>query len=94
MKKIINIALLGLLIAMATGCTGSLGLTRKYHAWHRGMDNKWADEGIFFASIVIPVYFVTTFGDAVIFNSMEFWGEENPITATEKPYGDELCLTD
>ncbi len=94
MKQIISSALIGALVVLSTGCTGTFKLTKKYNAWHRGMDSKWADEGIFLGSVILPVYFVTTIGDALIFNSMEFWGEENPITSTTITAGDEsLTLT-
>jgi len=86
--------LMGAFVLMGTGCTGTFQLTKKLNAWHRGMDSKWADEAIFLGCAILPVYWVTFLGDGLIFNSMEFWGEENPITATTVTEGDEsLTLT-
>ena len=63
----------------ATGCTGSFMLTRKVYNFHRTMDDKWVDELAFLGCIILPVYGLATLGDAIIFNSIEFWSGENPI---------------
>ena len=34
--------------------------------------------------MIIPVYGLATLGDAIIFNSIEFWTGENPIEKTAK----------
>ena len=38
---------------------------------------------MFFAFWVIPVYEVTVLLDAVLFNAIEFWGGNNPISMSE-----------
>ncbi len=82
MKKMILCTLAGLMILGTAGCTGPFKLTKKVHAWHRGQDGKWIDELAFLGCVILPVYFVATLGDAIIFNSIEFWGSENPISST------------
>ena len=94
MKKVLSLLMVGLFILLGTGCTGTFQMTKKVNAWHRGMDSKWADEGLFLGCIIIPVYGLTTLGDALIFNTLEFWGEENPMADVRGPKGDELCLKD
>jgi hypothetical protein len=42
--------------------------------------------------VILPVYGLCTLGDALIFNSIEFWGGENPIQKASAPHGDEMCL--
>ncbi len=38
-------------------------------------------ELVFLGLIIIPAYGLFSFGDAIIFNSIEFWGGSNPIRA-------------
>jgi hypothetical protein len=94
MKKVLSLLMVGLFILLGTGCTGTFEMTKKVNSWHRGMDSKWADEGLFLGCVIIPVYGLTTLGDAFIFNTLEFWGEENPMADVQGPKGDELCLKD
>lgn len=87
MKK----AIYGLMIAAAlmgaVGCTGPFKLTKKLHSWHRSQSDPWVDELCFLGCIILPIYAVCTLGDAIIFNSIEFWGGENPIASVSN--GDE-----
>jgi len=92
MKKAISLMLIGAVIIMATGCTGPFTLTKKVHKWQTGFDSKWADEGMFLVCALLPVYFFSTLGDAFIFNTLDFWGEQNPVASTDAPRGNELCL--
>jgi hypothetical protein len=46
---------------------------------HRSQSDKWADELIFLVCVLVPVYGIATFADAIVFNSVEFWTGENPI---------------
>lgn len=91
MKKFIP----ALLIAsvLLTGCTGPFQLTKNLHKWQTSPENKWGDEAIFLGCVILPIYFFATLGDGLIFNSIEFWGGENPIKATASaPTGNEMCL--
>lgn len=76
MKKIIALLLIA---AMLSGCTGSFELTRKVYSFHRTIENKWVDEIVFLVFCYIPVYVIAILGDAIIFNSIEFWTCENPL---------------
>lgn len=62
-----------------TACTGSFNMTRKVYDFHRSQDNKWADEIVFLIVAILPVYGLATLGDAVIFNTIEFWTGDNPV---------------
>ena len=90
MKKFIP----ALLIAsvLLTGCTGPFQLTKNLHKWQTSPEEKWMDEVVFLGCIILPVYGLATLGDALIFNSIEFWGGENPIKAASAPTGNEMCL--
>jgi hypothetical protein len=81
MKKIlISVVLLAFL---TTGCTGSFNLTRKVYNFHRSQSDKWADELCFLLVVLVPVYGIATFADAIVFNSVEFWTGDNPIEMTK-----------
>jgi hypothetical protein len=82
MKKL-TILLLTVCVITA-GCTGSFMLTKKVYNFHRQQEGKWVDELVFLGVVIIPVYGLATLGDAIIFNSIEFWSGENPIKASSK----------
>jgi len=65
---------------LATSCYGPFNLTRRLHHWNGTVDGEWGNEGIFLLCAIIPVYGVCMLGDALIFNSIQFWGGENPIS--------------
>jgi hypothetical protein len=83
----------------ATGCTGSFNLTRKVYDLHRSQDDKWSDELFFLVVALLPIYGFATFADAFVFNSIEFWTDENPIDMSNREkktrvvrHGDEEIL--
>jgi hypothetical protein len=64
------------------GCYGPFNLTKKIYKWNGdAYKNKWATEGVFLGCAIFPVYFFSALGDAIIFNSIEFWGGKNPVQA-------------
>ena len=78
MKKI---ALVFMLVAIVgAGCTGTFKLTRQVYDFQTKPADKWVDEVLFLAFVIVPVYGVATLADAVIFNSIEFWTGQNPLT--------------
>ena len=69
-----------------TGCYGTFNLTQRLWHWNGHVsENKWAHEGIFLVCVIIPVYGVCTFVDAIFFNSWKFWSGKDLIDA---PSGD------
>ena len=68
-----------------TGCTGSFNLTRKVYNFHRSQSDKWSDELCFLLVVLIPVYSIATFADAIVFNSIEFWTGKNPVDMASNP---------
>lgn len=84
MKKIITKSIAVVLITstslMMSGCFGSFALTSKLHDWNGTVSNsKFVNELVFLGLCIIPVYELSVLGDALIFNSIEFWGGNNPI---------------
>ena len=51
---------------LLSSCIGPFALTNKLLSWNKSVDNKF-------------VYEVTIFFDAILFNSIEFWGGNNPV---------------
>ena len=74
-----SLAVLVLLCFCTVGCTGSFNMTRKVYNFHRSQDDKWMDEIFFLGCILLPIYGISTFADAIVFNSIEFWTGDNPI---------------
>ena len=79
MKK--TIIALVLICFVASGCTGSFNLTKKLYNWHHSNTDKWSDEFGFLVCALLPIYGISTFADAIVFNSIEFWTGKNPVEA-------------
>jgi hypothetical protein len=90
MKKFIPALIIASILL--TGCTGPFQLTKNLHKWQTSPADKWMDEVVFLGCIILPVYGLASLGDALIFNSIEFWGGENPIQKASAPVGNEMCL--
>jgi formate hydrogenlyase subunit 3/multisubunit Na+/H+ antiporter MnhD subunit len=77
MKKTLT-ALCVAVSVLSTSCLGPCNAFQSTMSWNsRATDNKYLNELIY-----IPAGFVhgfALFGDVIIFNSIEFWGGENPI---------------
>jgi len=82
MKRLLAALTLGAFLL--TACTGTFTLTKKVHKFNRDFKDKWVEEVVFLAFVILPVYGVATLGDALIFNSLEFWTGDNPMAANEQ----------
>lgn len=69
---------------LLSGCYGPFNLTRRLYQWNSQVGDKWEKELVFLLLVALPVYQLTTFGDAVVFNSMEFWTGRNPVDPPTK----------
>lgn len=75
---------LSLAAALATsGCYGPFRLTKRLHAWNGQVGEKWVQEAVFLGMVLLPVYAFASLADAVVFNSLEFWGKQNPMAAKD-----------
>lgn len=77
---VLGLAAAGLL--GSTGCFGSFQATRKLWEFNKGVGDKFVQEVVFLAMLIVPVYSIAALADAVILNSVEFWTGENPMTAS------------
>ncbi|HEX2676897.1 MAG TPA: DUF3332 family protein [Polyangiales bacterium] len=75
---------LGSAALLGSGCYGSFGLTNLLFDWNtHATDNKFVRALIFFALVVIPVYGLFLFIDAVILNTVEFWTDK-PVVGNKR----------
>ena len=80
MKKS-RIAALAVAASLFAGsCIGSNAAFNSIHDWNEGVtESKWGQEAVHLAFWILPVYSICLLGDIVIFNSIEFWGGDNPV---------------
>jgi hypothetical protein len=77
------LALAGALLV--SGCYGPFNLTRRLYRWNGEISGKWEREFVFLLLAYLPVYGLAVLGDAVVFNSMEFWTGNNPVDPPSTP---------
>ena len=66
---------------MLSGCLGQNALFDRVQDWNAtATEEKFVNQGISFVFWWVPVYGLTLLGDVIIFNSVEFWTGENPIS--------------
>ena len=76
------------LALFVSGCYGPFNLTRRLYRWNGQVGTtKWEREFVFVLLAWLPVYGLTVLGDAIIFNSMEFWTGNNPVEPPEMKKG-------
>jgi hypothetical protein len=80
MRKLVVFFMIAVFSTVSVGCTGTFKVTKELYKFHRKQD-KWVDEILFLGFAVFQVYSITLLGDAIIFNSIEFWTGKNPITS-------------
>ncbi len=82
MRKSLKTAALAGVLALAslsTACYGPFHATRNLHKWNGQVsENKWVVEIVYLIPgfIAYPLFVM---GDSLIFNSIQFWGGDNPI---------------
>jgi len=61
------------ILVASSGCIGGFNLTRQIYDWNAGL-GKIGSELVFLGLVILPVYELTMIGDALIFNSIQYWG--------------------
>lgn len=85
MKKIIiPVAIAALMCPSLSSCMGKFALTKNVYAWNEQISNKFVNELVFVALLILPVYEVCGLADILVLNSIEFWSGDNPMTASTK----------
>ncbi len=74
------------LAMLGSGCFGSFNLTKKLYHWNDEISqDKWATEFVFLALTLVQAYSLVGLGDAIVFNSIQFWTGNNPIEMSAIP---------
>ncbi|MGZ3459166.1 MAG: DUF3332 domain-containing protein [Archangium sp.] len=67
-----------------SGCFGSFALVKKIYGINEEVSaNKFVRWLVFLGLTIVPVYEVSAFFDALLFNSLEFWTGSNPLANAE-----------
>ncbi|MBR5655795.1 MAG: DUF3332 domain-containing protein [Prevotella sp.] len=81
--KIKNLKVAALLMAgtmMTSSCIGSYSLFNKFADWNcHATGSKFLNAII--GVVLLPVYGICSFADALLFNTIEFWSGDNPIAS-------------
>ncbi|WP_067517215.1 DUF3332 family protein [Endozoicomonas ascidiicola] len=79
-KNVIKAVSAVIIAAQLSGCMGSMGVSQKVTDLNLKLtDNKYGRAAIYVPAWLV-VYPIAGLSDVVIFNSIEFWSGENPIT--------------
>lgn len=76
---VLGVVTLGLFGSSA--CFGTFQATKKVYAFNKGVGDKWVVEVVFLAMSIVQVYTVAAAADAIVFNNIEFWTGENPMSS-------------
>lgn len=66
-----------------TGCFGGFALTKKLYAFNSDISGKWVRWLVFLLFFVFGVYGFTSFIDALVLNSIEFWTGKRALSSTK-----------
>jgi hypothetical protein len=71
------------LSVLSAGCFGKFQLTRMIYDLNKSVEDKYVRSAVTWAFLIVPVYGFSAFLDAAVFNVVEFWTGENPMTVTK-----------
>jgi hypothetical protein len=80
MKKVKILTSTCIVVFMMSSCIGSFQLTNKLLDWNKDVGSKFANELVFFAFHIVPVYEVCYLADILVLNSVEFWNEGEALS--------------
>ena len=66
-----------------SGCYGPFNLTKSVHHWNGSIGSDELNEVVFIAFLIIPVYEFSIVLDALLFNTLEYWTGNNPISGVD-----------
>lgn len=82
--RMVAILMIGVSSVAFTGCFGSFGLTTNCIVGiSKCLKKKFVNELVFLGLCILPAYELACLGDVLIFNSIEFWGGEDPLAMNE-----------
>lgn len=79
MRRLVVALVLALCLSLS-GCFGGFKLTKKVHDFNGNVSkSKVVKEVVFLVLVFVPVYGFSIFLDAILFNTIELFTDENPI---------------
>jgi hypothetical protein len=102
LRRAISIAVIAAFLPLATtACFGGFNLTRKVYKFNKDVSgDKWIRWLVFLVLVIVPIYGLSQLLDALLFNSIEFWTGNNPVTVdagttrvVRVPSGETLTMT-
>ena len=92
-RKAIACVVIALVGPFLTGCYGRFVLTKAVYRANGAIRNSVLRNVVFWAFVIVPVYGVSMFADAVVFNLIEFWfGRTIRITSATDEFGNTVVL--
>ncbi|MDR2652795.1 MAG: DUF3332 domain-containing protein [Prevotellaceae bacterium] len=73
MKKVKIFVVTCIVTFVMSSCIGSFKLTNQLLDWNKDVGSKFANEVVFLAFHIIPIYEVCYLADFLVLNSVEFW---------------------
>ncbi|MDR2120605.1 MAG: DUF3332 domain-containing protein [Tannerella sp.] len=73
MKKVKIFTATCIVVFIMSSCIGSFKLTNQLLDWNKDVGSKFANEIVFLAFHIIPIYEVCYLADILVLNSVEFW---------------------
>jgi len=80
MRRALTAIVLSLSLSLSA-CYGSFNLSKKLHRWNAKVSqDKFVQWLVFLGLVIVPVYEIALLADALVFNSVEFWTGDNPVS--------------
>ncbi len=85
-SRLLAVLCVALFSVQVSGCFGKFALTRAMWDFNKNVSpNKFIQWAVFLVMVIVPVYEIGTFVDAIVINSIEFWTGSNPVSSAETP---------
>ena len=89
----VAVVLVGALTPFLTNCYGAFPLTHAVYRANGDIENSLLRQVVFWVFVIVPVYGVAMFADAVAFNLIDFWtGEGVDLSSTTDQQGNTVTL--
>jgi len=94
LKLYFSAAIIMALSMVQTSCYGPFKLTKSIYDWNGEVsDNGIVRSILFVGLVIIPVYGISLFIDAIFLNSIEFWTGSNPVSLAPGEVEEQIVST-
>jgi hypothetical protein len=93
LKRVVAVVVLVAAAPFLTNCYGAFPLTKAVYKANGDIENGLLRQVVFWVFVIVPVYEVAAFADAVAFNLIDFWtGEGVDFSSTTDQQGNTVTL--